>query len=148
MNSEGTITLRPAATQDLEYAWRLYVTTIREYAAAVMSWNETQQRTSFAAHWQLDEVRIIVADGSDIGWLQTGVIENTIFLKHLYIDPSCQRMGYGTRVMATVIAEAASKNMPVALAVMRNNPARRLYSRLGFRATHSDEYKFYMQRDL
>jgi len=33
------------------------------------------------------------------------------------------------------------------MAVMKINPAIRLYERLGFRITHADEYKFYMRAD-
>ena len=35
----------------------------------------------------------------------------------------------------------------VTLGVVKTNPARRLYERLGFRITHEDDRKFYMRRE-
>jgi hypothetical protein len=35
----------------------------------------------------------------------------------------------------------------VRLDVVRINPARRLYERMGFRVTHKDDRKLYMKRD-
>jgi hypothetical protein len=34
------------------------------------------------------------------------------------------------------------------LAVVKINPAKRLYDRLGFRVAHEDDRKFYMRREL
>ena len=147
MTSQQAISFRSATRQDYDFAWRLYSTTIRDITEALIGWNEIKQSASFADQWRPEEVRVIVADGIDIGWLQTALVSDTVFLKQLYIDPSCQRMGIGTWVMGIVIAEASKKHMPVALAVMKNNPAQRLYNRLGFLITHTDRYKFYMQRN-
>ena len=49
--------------------------------------------------------------------------------------------------MRLLIEEAASTEKAVALAVVKINPARRLYERLGFRVTHEDQHKLYMRRD-
>ncbi len=49
--------------------------------------------------------------------------------------------------MNRLIAEAARLGQPVRLAVVKINPALRLYERLGFHTTHEDDRKFYMKRD-
>ena len=46
-----------------------------------------------------------------------------------------------------LIEEAAKAGQALTLGVVKINPARRLYERLGFRTTHEDERKFYMRRD-
>jgi hypothetical protein len=48
--------------------------------------------------------------------------------------------------MRILIEEAARENKAVTLGVVKTNPARRLYERLGFSVTHEDQYKFYMRR--
>jgi ribosomal protein S18 acetylase RimI-like enzyme len=147
MTSQQAISFRCATRQDYDFAWRLYSRTIREITEALIGWNEIKQSASFADQWRPEEVRVIVTAGTDIGWLQTALVSDTMFIKQMYIDPAYQRMGIGTRVMGIVIAEASKEQLPVALAVMKNNPAQRLYSRLGFLITHTDRYKFYMQRN-
>lgn len=59
-----------------------------------------------------------------------------------------QRKGIGTELMHRLIGEAARLNQAVRLAVVKINPALRLYARLGFQTTHEDDRKFYMKRAL
>jgi hypothetical protein len=49
--------------------------------------------------------------------------------------------------MKRLIGEANEFNLAVRLNVVRINPARWLYERLGFRITHEDDRKLYMKRD-
>jgi GNAT superfamily N-acetyltransferase len=105
------------------------------------------QTATFSEQWALEQVRIISADGSDVGWLQTDVREQGLFVGQLFVDGPSQGQGIGTEVMKQVIGEAAGLHQAVSLAVVKINPALRLYQRLGFRITHHDDRKFYMTRD-
>jgi hypothetical protein len=49
--------------------------------------------------------------------------------------------------MKRLIGEANASSLAVRLNVVRINPARRFYERLGFRVTHEDDRKLYMKRD-
>jgi GNAT superfamily N-acetyltransferase len=93
------------------------------------------------------QVRIIVLDGSDVGWVQTIRKNEELFVAQMFVDGRFQRKGIGTKVMKRLISEATAFNLAVRLNVVRINPARRLYERLGFRVTHEDHRKFYMKRD-
>ena len=92
------------------------------------------------------QVRIIVLDGTDVGWLQTVREDGDIFIAQVFVDSPFQRRGIGTEVMKRLISEAAALNLAVRLNVVRTNPALRLYERLGFRVAHEDDRKFYMKR--
>jgi len=65
----------------------------------------------------------------------------------MFVDHPFQRKGIGTEVMKRLIGEAAQVHQTVRLNVVKINPARRLYERLGFRVTHEDDRKFYMKLD-
>ena len=71
----------------------------------------------------------------------------TFLLPSSFVDGSFQGKGIGTEVMHRLIGEAARLHRAVRLAVVKINPALRLYERLGFQTTHEDEGKFYMKRD-
>jgi ribosomal protein S18 acetylase RimI-like enzyme len=73
--------------------------------------------------------------------------DDGLFVAQLFVDGPFQGRGIGTEVMNQLIGEAAALNQPVSLAVVKINPAIRLYRRLGFRTTHEDDRKFYMKRD-
>jgi GNAT superfamily N-acetyltransferase len=63
------------------------------------------------------------------------------------VEGATQRRGIGTAVMHRLIDEAAGTGRPMTFGVVRRNPARWLYERLGFRVTNEDEREFYMRRE-
>ena len=106
-----------------------------------------RQRESFGQQWRLAEVRIIAVAGNDVGWMQTTPANDAIFLGQLYLEGRFQRQGIGSRVIRAIIDEATRERKAVTLGVVKINPARRLYKRLGFSVTHEDQYKVYMRRE-
>jgi ribosomal protein S18 acetylase RimI-like enzyme len=140
------IAFRPASTQDFEYCKRLYFTGMTEIIEE-LHLNMAAQAVGFREQWALTQVRIITFDGSDVGWLQSTMQDDALFVAQLFVDGPFQRQGIGTKVMRRLIGEAARLNQAVCLAVVKINPALRLYERLGFKITHEDDRKFYMKRD-
>jgi hypothetical protein len=49
--------------------------------------------------------------------------------------------------MLRLIDESARTGRAMMLGVVKTNPARRLYERLGFAIAHEDERKFYVRRE-
>lgn len=145
-NRTMQIALRPALEQDFEYCRRLYFAEMR-WIIEELRLDRNAQETSFGQQWNRKQVRIITLDDTDVGWLQTIREHCEIFLAQMFVDSPFQRRGIGTEVMTLLIDEATELNLAVRLNVVRINPARRLYERLGFRVTHEDDRKFYMKRD-
>jgi GNAT superfamily N-acetyltransferase len=106
------------------------------------------QIASFRQRWDVMQIRIVTLDGTDIGWLQSFIKDDALFLGQLFVNESLRGQGIGTELVKGLIEEAASVGRAVTLGVVKTNPALRLYERLGFRTTHDDERKFYMRRDL
>ena len=140
------ITLRPALTQDFEYCKRLYFSGMNKIIEE-LNLDRTAQAVGLQQQWILTQVHIITLDGSDVGWLQTKMQDDGLFVAQLFVDAPVQRRGIGTEVMNRLIADAARANHAVLLAVVKINRAVRLYERLGFQITHEDDRKFYMKRD-
>jgi ribosomal protein S18 acetylase RimI-like enzyme len=137
--------LRPAQPADFAFCQRTYFESMRT-TIGELGLDEAKHLANFASRWQVEQVRIVMTRGRVIGWLQTTSTDDALFLAQLFIDTSFQRQGIGHRLMQILIEEAARENKAVTLGVVKTNPARRLYERLGFRVTHEDQYKFYMLR--
>jgi GNAT superfamily N-acetyltransferase len=141
-----SIAFRPALPGDFDYCARLYFVgmdrVIRE-----LKLDYDAQVASFRRQWREAEVRIILRDGAEIGWLQSASRDGSLFLAQLFVEAPLQRRGLGTEVMHRLISEAATAHQPMTLGVVKTNPAKRLYERLGFRVTHEDDRKFYMRRE-
>jgi ribosomal protein S18 acetylase RimI-like enzyme len=140
------IAVRPARPEDFDFCADLYFSemarTIRE-----LNLDLAKQAANLRQHWELQQVRIITGDGDDVGWVQSMIEGDALFLGQLFVAPAHQGHGVGTIIVRRLIEEAACERRAVTLGVVKTNPALRLYQRLGFRTTHEDKRKFYMRRD-
>lgn len=124
------IAFLPAREEHNDFALSLYLSTMQPYTAELMMWDEGKQKASFAQHWRTEDVRVIAVDGREAGWFQFQETASEIWLQQLFVDP--QGQGIGSEVLHRLLAEWCAKDKPVTLTVLKNNPARRLYERLGF----------------
>jgi GNAT superfamily N-acetyltransferase len=140
------VTFRSAHADDFDYCADMYFAAMGETIRA-LGLDSVAHRASFRRQWEPAQVRIIVREGADIGWLQSDIRGDALFLGQLFVDAPFRRQGIGTQVMHHLIGEATRARQAMTLGVVKTNPARRLYERLGFRITHEDERKFYMRRE-
>jgi GNAT superfamily N-acetyltransferase len=136
------IRLRPAQSTDVDFARSLYFETMRD---VIEPWNEQRQEESFAKLFDLRQASIISVKGKDVGWMQVHAEPGQILLRSLYLEPSMQRRGIGTRILGSLIAQCEKSSKRLRIAVIKNNRAMGLYHRLGFRIITGDDHKFYME---
>ena len=139
------VAFRTACKNDVAFCRNLYFETMREIIARLFGWDQCREEESFARFFKLNEVRIITADGQDVGWIQEQISETSINLGSFYITPSMQSRGIGTQVLRMLLEKAAAESKAITLAVVKINRARQFYEKHGFRTTHEDEHKRYMR---
>ncbi len=128
------IALRPATAADSEFCFQLHKAAMGEYVTAIWGWDEQRQREFHArgfapGHWQ-----IITADGADAGLLIVDYRPAEIYLARIEIHPDYQGHGIGTRLISTLIDEAARRGQDLVLDVLTvNHRAQALYQRLGMK---------------
>ena len=142
----NSIAFRPARNRDFDYCRRLYFSEMG-WIIEKLHLDKPAQEAYLQTHWKAQQVRIIVLDGADVGWLQTILQDDALFLAQMFVERRFQRRGIGTQVMQRLIDEATRAGQPMRLTVVKINPARRLYERLGFNILQEDKRKLYMQRD-
>jgi GNAT superfamily N-acetyltransferase len=140
------VSLRAAVDADFEACRRTYFAEM-DWVNERLGLKRDDQESMFRKLWDPAQVCIIQADGVDVGWLQTVVSKSEHMLGQMFVDAPFQNRGIGTEVLRRIIDEASRLRLPVRLAVVKFNPSRRLYERLGFRVTHEDERKVYMSRE-
>ena len=141
------IALRTACSEDFVFARDLYFETMRGMIERLFGWDQSREERNFAGFFKVEEVRIIIADEQDVGWIQEQVENRTINLGSFYVMPAMQGRGIGTKVLDMLLARAADQSKAMTLAVVKINPARYFYEKRGFRITHEDQCKFYMRAD-
>lgn len=124
-------TLRAAIESDRSFCWELHVATLRDYVQATWGrWDEAEQRKRFGAWFAPAMLRIIQADGERVGFVKIDEDDGHVRLLSIAIAPARQRAGLGSAVIMQVIDVATPR--PVWLQVLKVNPAKALYERLGF----------------
>jgi ribosomal protein S18 acetylase RimI-like enzyme len=139
------IILRQAEAEHFDFALRLYLLTMKPYVQELVTWDEQEQRATFAAQWKLDEVSIISVEGKDVGWLQVAELPAEIRLQKFYVSPQYQGSGIGSEVLGNLLVAWRATGKKIVLRVLVNNPARHLYERLGFSVTLEDGFLLRMR---
>jgi ribosomal protein S18 acetylase RimI-like enzyme len=143
------ISFRPVTDDDYEYLYALNKRTMRDYAEQTYGpWNEAIARQIFAERWSPESTRIMVIDGQDGGMLEVIPGDTSVWLANIRVAPEHQGQGIGTRLISEVLADAHGRGLPVTLRVLKVNPARRLYERLGFVVIGETEPQYLMEARL
>ena len=125
------INFRKAHQDDLDFLLRLRIETMQVHlknAGFNLSEEDHLQRVLY----QFENAKIILLDEQVIGLLKLSYQVDFIEIIQIQIDPSQQGKGIGRQVVECVLKEAKSKNRDVKLSVLKRNPAKGLYEKLGF----------------
>lgn len=136
------LTRRPVAASDTPFLERLYAST-RVQELAVLPWSEEQKslftRSQFAAqstHYTTTypdaSFEVVMIDGIEAGRLYVEHGAASMHIIDIALLPQFQGAGVGTRILRDLLEQATAQGATVTLQVECQNPARRLYERLGF----------------
>jgi ribosomal protein S18 acetylase RimI-like enzyme len=132
MGAASSWSFRPATEADLPFLRALRVATMTpqfERQGIVLSDEEHRLRAEF----RLDAARVIEHDGQPIGVVKVLQDGATWTIEQFQIAPEHQGGGLGATVLRAIIAQARAAGATLRLSVLKQNPAARLYVRLGFR---------------
>ena len=129
------IEFQDSSLSDLEFLDTVNTICMREHVERVMEWCPSLFRESFDP----SVTRIILFKGTKIGLLKVFRQPKELYLEAVMILPEYQNQGLGESAVRFVMEEAAKAGLPVCLQVLKGNPAKRLYDRLGFTVMGQDD---------
>ncbi|MFM0730625.1 GNAT family N-acetyltransferase [Paraburkholderia sediminicola] len=141
---EPSLTLRPVLAADEPFLFELRKATMTEHLTRVGESADDAEHRARLLH-RYDAAQVICIDGAPAGLLKAHRTENEWVVVQLQIAPTHQGRGIGERALRTVLLAAQAEALPVTLKVLKGNPARRLYERLGFKTVGEDEIQFHMR---
>ena len=124
--------LRPATAGDSDALYALHIACLKEYVAATWGWDDAIQQRMFRDQFAPERSEIVIVDGQIGGVIAVERRADDWFVANLAIDPALQGRGVGTTLLRATLTSAARDGVPTRLQVLRVNPARQLYERLGF----------------
>lgn len=118
---------------------------MQERLGALGIWNEARVHSTFRHGYKPAQTSIIRLRGADIGWMQVSESSRRLRLHQLHLLAEFRNNGIGTRLLRALQRRAGSRRKPIALSVIRGNPALSLYHRLGFRVVGAGKEKLHMR---
>lgn len=140
----SVIGFRPITDHDLPFLASLYASTRAEEIAQVTDWSAEQKQQFLQMQFdaqhkyyqeQFTQAEYLVVQQADdlIGRIYIDRREDEIRLIDIALMPSARGQGLGAALLEDLLEEAQGVKLPVKIHVEKNNPAMRLYIRLGFR---------------
>ena len=150
------VTLRPITENDTALLFRIYASTRLEELAQV-PWSPQErenflvmqfhaQHNHYQTHYPHAEYSVIMRGTAPIGRLYVERIPREIHIIDIALLPEFRRQGIGALLLNALIAEANEDLLPIRIYVERNNPALRLYERLGFKRIGDSGVYYELQR--
>ena len=135
--------LRPIVEADLDFLRGLYAST-RTEEMNMVPWTEEQKHDFLTQQFEAQHLfyqqqfpkaqfDLILSDSEPVGRLYIDRREDEIRLIDIALVPEFRGNGIGGLLLTQVLEEARRKCKPVRIHVEQNNPALRLYKRLGFK---------------
>jgi ribosomal protein S18 acetylase RimI-like enzyme len=138
------ISQRTASLDDIEWLESFYESIMRPYVELTHEWDSTK----FREYFNPKIITVIQVDGIDIGMLKVEEREDCFYLGDIQIGRGYQKQGIGTKLIEQVIRSANIAKKPVRLRVLKGNPAKDLYFRLGFKEIQILDTCYIMERKI
>jgi ribosomal protein S18 acetylase RimI-like enzyme len=140
------IEMRQATADDKNFLWDVFCVSMKDYITQTRGeWDEQREEAQFRNQLDLLTTQVVHANNLAVGFIMAPIKDSARWIHTICIAPEHQRKGIGTEILGRVIAQAKEQKVPLYLGVLKVNPARRLYQRLGFRVIEETKHHFTMQ---
>jgi ribosomal protein S18 acetylase RimI-like enzyme len=145
--ANGLLHLHPAAPGDESWLEALRRSVYQElFVATFGGWDEARHLRHAAECWALDQISIVDLDGERVGMIQLFERPDAIEIGEIQVRPTHQNRGIGSQLVRDTLLRAHAERRSVRLSVgLKNDRARRLYRRLGFRDVSKSETHLQME---
>ncbi|HTE42756.1 MAG TPA: GNAT family N-acetyltransferase [Steroidobacteraceae bacterium] len=96
--------------------------------------------------YRFDCAEILLQGEEPVGLLKVERGETEWKVIQIQLMPRLQGKGIGEQILRELIEQAGARSLPVTLSVLKANPAKRLYERLGFVVEGEDAHEYFMRR--
>ncbi len=149
------IGMRPVRPQDAEFLYQVFSST-REREMAFVPWDAAQKETFLRSQFHAQRVHyekyfpqaahdIILSGEQPAGRLYVDRTDEAVHIVDIALLSEHRGAGIGTALLSELLREARDSSKVVRIHVEKQNPALRLYERLGFKIQNDAGIYFLMQ---
>jgi ribosomal protein S18 acetylase RimI-like enzyme len=149
------ISFKTISPSDQSFIEKLYRST-REKELSITNWPEDQkqrfcimqsiaQEADYKKNYKDASYQLILYKNKAAGRLYLWETDKEIHIIDISLLPEFQGKGIGRQILTDIIQSAKEKNKIVALRVVPDNPAKKLYEKLGFNTISKEATRDYME---
>ena len=144
------IEFRNCEYNDVDFILELKELCFKWYIEIIYGWdiNIQREKTIHELDKHIGDMRIIQLDNKDVGVTTFYEEEGTYVVGLIIIHPNYQNKGIATNIIKEYIDTAKNENKRIIIKTYKQNPAKKLYERLGFRLYKEDETHVHMYIDF
>lgn len=141
---------RQCSFNDLEFILELKTLGMKWYIEKIYGWDiEVQkQKTLKEMKNKISNMKVIVVDGKDVGITTFSEFEDYFEVGLIIIHPNYQNKGIASSIINEYINIAKTKRKRIIIKTYKENPAQKLYLRLGFNIYKTDDTHIYFLIDF
>ncbi|MDX1491525.1 MAG: GNAT family N-acetyltransferase [Pseudohongiellaceae bacterium] len=143
--AQSVLQLRSATSEDIDWLYDTFKTTMGEYIEKTWGWDELLQRHSFEQNLPPASFLIASINDEDLGACSLIEKRDSLHLEIALIIEEKQGQGIGRQLLLEIQQRARAIHKPILLSVLKINPAVRFYKRLGFEVYDQDQWSFKMR---
>lgn len=140
-------TLRDCLMSDAKFILKLKELGMKWYIEKLYGWNVDVQMEKTIAELgeNLNNMKIIVAEGKDIGVTTFTEYDNYFQVGLIVLHPDFQNKGIASQIIKNYIEIAKNKHKRIIIKTFKENPAQNLYKRLGFQVYETDNTHLHLE---
>jgi len=135
--------LRIAQQSDLDFLLKLRKSTMNIHLTNMGLPTDEQSHLN-RIKYQFAAAKIITMNEQDIGLLKSYQDDNALHIVQIQIIPELQNNGVGAKLVQEIIQKAKHPQKKVMLSVLKSNPVKKLYDKLGFHVIKEEENSLIM----
>lgn len=148
--SNVNVYFRECTLEDFDFLFQLKKENFKSYVEKIWGWKEEEQKgrlkTDLEEH--LKHKKMILVDGKCVGVYARHITdEGDLFINEISIVREFQNKGIGSKILREQLHENHIKGIRTILQVFKDNPAKKLYERLGFRV-YGESISHYQMENL
>lgn len=141
---KSVLSFKKAGPQDTSFLLKLRKLSMTEHLlAAGLDYDDEQHKARILEYY--NDTYLLNLEDKTIGVVKLGQMVDRWHIRQFQILPEYHGKGIGSKVLSLLQSKAKGVNMPITLNVLYQNPARRLYERMGFKVIGENGLEYQMK---
>lgn len=139
---------RKCTLEDFDFLLKLKKENFKWYVDNIWGWRDEDQKQRLKQDLEehLEQKRIIIINNKMVGSYSVHTTENgDLFINEISILKEYQNKGIGRKILEEQLKKNHEKGIRTILQVFKDNPAKKLYERLGFKVYGETETHYQME---